>query len=412
MRHHAEVEHLFRHEYGRITSILTAKYSTHMLDQIEDAVQEALLKAMQVWAYQDMPENPGAWLLTVANNNLIDTLRRSKKTVDYDLPEDTFTTEPGNDDIAANGIEDDQLKMLYSCCHPALSINDQVMLSLKLMAGLSVHEIATALLKSDDAVKRAITRAKKRFKEEIGIPELPAEHELPERLDAVMNVLYLIFNEGYKATEGEQLIKRDLCYEAIRLADIIRTNDKSNTPTLCALMALMCFNASRFDARTDEDGNLVTLEHQDRTKWDTGLISQGLYFLKESSGTTHVSRYHIEAAIAAVYATSRDYGDIDWNMLLKLHNKLIEISDSSITRLNRIVVLSKAKGNGEALTELSELEKNPDLSKHQIYYAIKADLLMQTGKTDEVRSLLTDAVKHTDNEIEKRYLKNKLNSLQ
>ncbi|KAB2839504.1 MAG: sigma-70 family RNA polymerase sigma factor, partial [Melioribacteraceae bacterium] len=280
MKIHNSIEHLFRHEYGKITAALTSKFSSYQIDLIEDSVQEALLKAMKLWSFQEMPENPSAWLYRVASNHLIDQLRRAKKSVEYDFPENFLIEEITHDDSSIlSGIKDEQLKMIFACCHPILNDTEQIILSLKLISGFGIKEISSALLKNEEAVKKAITRAKLKFKNEIGKIEVPNERELNQRLNSVLKVIYLIFNEGYKSTGGETLVKKDVCLEAIRLAEILTENKICDVPQLNALLSLMCFNAARFEARINENEELVTLENQNRNLWDKELINAGMYYL-------------------------------------------------------------------------------------------------------------------------------------
>lgn len=403
------ISHLFRHEYGRIVAYLTNRYTSQKIDLIEDAVQEALLKAMRVWGYQTIPNNPSAWLYRVANNHLIDQLRRERKSVEFNLPEQSLAAPPVENEMEINDdLGDEQLKMIFACCHPAMSVTEQLILSLKLLCGLNILEISSALIKKEDAVKKAIVRAKKKFKEKVGKLTVPQGRELRKRLGVVLKVIYLLFNEGYKATEGKSLIKRDICEEAIRLAGILHRNPFCNTPELNALLALMCFNASRFDARLSPENELVTLENQDRKLWDQGYIRWGMHFLSESSYGINISEYHLEAGIASFYAIAGSFEETNWKAILTLYDLLVKVNRSPLVALNRLVVLEKVKGAKVALQEIQELEKEKSLRDNYLLYSIKADLQLSLNNRKEAGRLLKQAIGLTGNIIEKRFLENKL----
>ncbi len=406
------IDHLFRYEYGKIVSLLTAKFSSNRIELIEDAVQEALLKAMRIWAYKEIPQNPTGWLYKTAKNYLIDQLRRENKSVDIETSTKKMLSEIDlKDEDILSSLSDDQLKIMFACCHPSLNPGEQIMLSLKLIGGLGLSEIANALMKKEDAVKKAITRAKQKFKNKVGKLIIPEGKELLNRLEVVLKVIYLIFNEGYKATDGESLIKRDICDEAIRMALILHSNEMCDTPELNALLALMFFNISRFDARLDESGNLVTLDKQNRALWNRDYIEQGLQFLNRSSRGTNISEYHIEAVIASIHSTSKSFEQTNWEAIVKLYDLLIEINPSPIIKLNRLVVVEKVNGAEEALKQILELEKNGEFSNNYLFYAIQADIQKSLGNFKLSKNLLEKAIELNDNTIEKTFLISKLKSL-
>jgi len=409
---HNSIEHLFRHEYGKITAALTSKFSSYQIDLIEDSVQEALLKAMKLWSFQEMPENPSAWLYRVASNHLIDQLRRAKKSVEYDFPENFLIEEITHDDSSIlSGIKDEQLKMIFACCHPILNDTEQIILSLKLISGFGIKEISSALLKNEEAVKKAITRAKLKFKNEIGKIEVPNERELNQRLNSVLKVIYLMFNEGYKSTGGETLVKKDVCLEAIRLAEILTENKICDVPQLNALLSLMCFNAARFEARINENEELVTLENQNRNLWDKELINAGMYYLDKSSSGMILSQYHLEAGIASLYTMPENFESTDWQTILNLYGVLIKHHYSPVAALNRLVVYEKVFGTQKALEELTKLEKDENLSNNYLYYSIKADFKKNINRRNEAKELLDKAVKLASNKIEINFLLKKISEL-
>lgn len=404
---HNTVEHLFRQEYGKLISFLTAKLGSNHIDLIEDAVQDALYKAMQLWSYQETPKEPGKWLYRTAYNSIIDGLRRDSKSVEFNpdiLPiEMTSVTEEYNMSI---NIEDDQLKMIFACCHPSMKEGEQIMLSLKLLCGFNNKEIARALFKEPEAVKKALTRAKQKFKTEIGELVLPNDQDISTRLDSVLKVVYLIFNNGYTAFDGDSVLKKDVCEDAMRLTGILYENNLTNSPKTKAVFALMCFNFSRFDARVDKTGNLLTLEEQNRKEWDDELIQLGLFFLNQSAEGKELSNYHLEAGIAREYAISESFESINWTAILNTYDLLLKQTNNENISLNRLVVLEKIEGPNLALIELNKLDKS-NFKKNHLYYSIKGDFEKKLNKSTYKLSL-KKAIELTENQKEKEFLTLKL----
>uniref|UniRef100_UPI0040483476 RNA polymerase sigma factor n=1 Tax=Roseivirga sp. TaxID=1964215 RepID=UPI0040483476 len=398
------LDHLFRHEYAKIVSLLTNKFSAELIDQIEDAVQESLLKAAKLWAMQPMPDNPSAWLYRVASNHLIDQLRRNQKST-------TLDHWKGDSDFEEISTEeeqliDDQLRMIFACCHPSMKIQEQLMLSLKLLCGLSVKEIARALLKNEEATKKAITRAKQKFKTEVGELVVPRGGALKERLESVLQVVYLLFNEGYKATEGDQLMRQDLCEEAIRLAFIITNEKACETSELYSLIALMLFKAARFPARIDAEGRLVTLELQDRKLYREDYMQWGWKFLHESSKSESSSIYQLEAAIASYYTVAPSYEKTNWKQILRLYDALVRLKPSPVVKMSRLFVLSKVEGPALALAQMDSM--NNELPTQQSFQALKADLYAQLHDFDNAISHIEKAIDQADNKTERRFLEERL----
>lgn len=410
---HNTLDHLFRHEYSKLVAMLTNRYGTSLLDLVEDAVQEALLKASKVWSYQPMPDKPGAWLYRVANNQMIDFLRREKKSVDYE----TNYADEGADvkefELQEDVIKDEMLKMIFACCHPSLKVQEQLMLSLKLLCGLSVREIARALLKSEEGTKKAIQRAKQKFKTDIGDLQVPREEEIGERLNAVLQVIYLLFNEGYKATSGEKLMRQDLCEEAIRLAFLMLNEGECNTNELNALISMMLFKAARFPARTDAEGRLLTLEFQDRSLYRKDYVQWAWNFLKRSSDFENTTIYQLEAAISSYYTSATSYEDTNWKQILRLYDALVLHKPSPVVRMSRVVVLSKLEGPAKALECMEEIEREPGAlgSRKQSFQALKADLYTQLENWNKARYHLSIAIREAENQTERRFLVAKLDQL-
>lgn len=404
------IDHLFRNEYGKIVAILTSKFGISYLEQIEDAAQDTFLKAMQVWAYKSVPDNPTAWLYRVARNALIDVLRRDKK-MDYfddgklgDADQASDMKKHSLDDT----IQDSQLKMIFACCHPTLSQEHQIVLSLKLIGGFSNKELAEALMKKEETVAKSFTRAKKKFREEVQFLQIPVQMGLQSRLFKVLQVIYLLFTEGYSASTGSLVLKRDICYEALRLALLLRENKYCRHPNLEALIALMCFHASRFDARMNENGELATLEFQDRSKYSQELIKIGIQHL-ESAGTLDKtpSNYHLEAARSYYHCAAKSFDQTDWKSMLYLYDLQLQRQYVPMVALNRIVPFSKIHGAEMGLKELGILEQKTNFSSSGLFYAIKADLLKDLGDV-EFRTTLKKAIGLTENTLVKQHLKQKL----
>ncbi len=412
MQVNSSIDHLFRHEYGKIVSYLTARYGSKMLDRIEDAVQDALLKAMQVWAFQSVPRNPSAWLYRVANNRLIDQLRRDKRLTDFDALGDISTVpEELLSPLSGDDIADEQLKMIFACCHPAMTEGEQIMLSLKLLCGLSVREIAAALLKKEEAVKKAITRARKKFQNEVGQLSVPSGPALGGRHKVVLKVIYLLFNEGYKATSGDALIKKDICEEAIRLAGFLYRNPYCRTADLCGLLALMCFHSARFDARISKDGQLLTLKKQDRSLWDKEYMQWGTDFLNQASIGNSVSRYQLEAGIAGYHADAVSFEETNWEAILSLYDLLERINPGPMVALNRLVVVDIIHGTQNALEELHSLKSKYQLENNYMFHSIHAEFLESNSQIHEAAAALERAIHLSDNAIEMKFLEQRLKRL-
>ncbi len=399
-----QIDHLFRNEYAKLISYLTSKFGVSHMDCIEDAVQDALLKAMQLWSYNEIPNEPGKWLYRVSYNKVIDSLRRQSKTLMFN-PE-IMTNYLEEDYELEQSIEDPQLQMIFACCHPSISENDQIMLSLNLLCGFSIPEMSRVLLKKPEAIKKGLSRAKKQFKTKVDHLAVPSKTELPERLNTVLKVIYLLFTNGYNAYKGNELIKREVCEDAIRLAGLLHVNAHCSTPQLHALIALMCFNLSRFEARISPKGDLVAMENQNRQLWDRDLIQVGNKFILLANTTNGYSKFHLEAAIAREYALSSSYRTINWSAILAIYDVLIGQNQSATLTLNRLVVLSKVKGEQRALNELNLLDEKVHLTNHH-YYSIKGDLEKKL-QLPTYKISLEKAISLTQNEKEKAFLTQKL----
>jgi RNA polymerase sigma factor (sigma-70 family) len=411
------VEHLFRQEYGKLVAHLTRVYGTRHLELIEDAVQEALASAMQTWPFSGTPNNPTGWIFRVAKNQLIDTLRRAQK-VTTEVPEDFIASHEHNNDnsfmkdvVLESELRDDQLRMIFACCHPTLSPESQMVLTLKLVAGFGKKEIAKALLKKEDAVAKAYTRAKSKLKEEVQELEVPIGQDLLPRLEVAVRIIYLIFNEGYSSSIGETVIRRDLCEEAIRLTSMLLEHEACNYPLVHAQMALMYFHVARFEARSSEDGELISLEDQDRSLWDKEVIGIGLQHMAVASQSEVYSEYHLQASMAYYHCIAERFEDTNWASILSLYNIQMAHYPSPIAGLNRVVAVSKVHGAAVAFKDITALETDARLQQNHLLYAVKSELHQQLGEVKAAQECLERAISICSNAQEQQFLQKKLQRL-
>lgn len=317
----ALADHFFRQEAGKLVAFLTRTFGLGRLDLAEDVVQDALLRALEVWSVNGLPENPSAWLMRVARNRAIDLIRRDQhlRLLAPEFAHFLQLREQRQQHSAAfaTEIQDDQLRMMFSCCHPDVSADAQVTLILKTLCGFSVSEIAHALLTSEESVEKRLGRARKLFRQAGPYVQLSDPSTIPERIEAVYQAIYLLFNEGYHGSQSEQTVRDDLCFEAIRLALLLDEHPQGNQPKTHALVALLCFHAARLASRVDDERNLIQLEMQDRSKWDRELISRAFTYLEKSMGDT-LSEYHLEAAIASIHCAAATYEDTNWTKIAEL----------------------------------------------------------------------------------------------
>lgn len=390
-----KIDHLFRHEYGKLVSVLTKAFGISNIELAEDVVQEAMIEALNKWSYDGVPDNPVGWIYKVAKYKALNVLNRDKYKKDYapDI-EEALHSESALEDIFTNKeIADDQLRMIFTCCHPSISSDSQVALTLKTLCGFSIPEIAKAFLTNEENINKRLVRARKTIKE-ASIPfEVPTGKELQGRLSSVLEAVYLLFNEGYNASSGDHLIRYEVCEEAIRLTEIIASHPAIHSSNTYALLALMTLNTSRFKSRLDESGTIKDLEHQDRTEWDKDLIKKGLLYLEFAAEQNEISIYHILATISAQHCTAPTYEATDWESILSLYDMLIEIDGSPIVQLNRAIVLSKTDSPKKALEELDSIKDNPAFHSYLPYYTTKAELHFQNNETEPAVELLQEALK-------------------
>ena len=379
---HHLTDRLFRHESGKIVSILIGIYGARNLQLAEDVVQEALVRALKTWPY-GIPDNPSAWLLRTAKNLAIDQLRREtrfREKAASIIGEIENSRPPEVSEPDESEIHDDQLRLMFTCCHPSLPPEARTALALKTLCGFSPAEIASAFLISEVAVSKRLVRAKQKLRDDNVAFHIPGGDELPERLDGVLEIIYLLFNEGHKATHGDEIFRTDICMEAIRLCGILASHPVGNRTRTHALLALMCLTAARLPSRMDADGNLLRLEEQDRSLWDQALIHQGFYHLARSSAGKRISFYHLQAGIAACHASASSDAATDWRRILKLYDSLAELHPSGVISLNRAVAISKVHGPEEALRILETSDDTSKLAGYHLFHVVMGDLEFQLGR--------------------------------
>jgi RNA polymerase sigma-70 factor (ECF subfamily) len=404
------LEHLFRHQAGRMVAHLTRLLGPAHLELAEETVQEAVLRALQTWPYQGVPENAAGWLYRVAHNIAIDAVRRNRT-----LGEKTgaiiaeLYRSAGAPDTPEfeEQLRDDELRMIFMCCHPEIGGNARVALSLKTVGGFSVREIARAFLADDAAIAQRLVRAKRQIREGRLTLDMPRGDDLKRRLDSVLEVVYLMFNEGYAAHAGEDLIRQDLCLEALRLGRLIALSSIAE-PRAHALVALMALSAARLPARVDASGDLVLLEDQDHGRWDQRLISLGFHHLDRSMAGEEVSEYHLQAAIAATHARAVDPQSWDWPMVLELYDRLLALNQSPVVALNRAVAVARVRGPAEALATLEPLADDPKLRGYYLLLAVRGHLLLELGRRGDAAASFQAALDCPCSEPERRFLRRKL----
>jgi len=406
------VEHLFRHESGKMVATLTGIFGIEHLNLAEDVVQEALARALQTWPYRGIPENPAAWIMRASRNLALDVVRREKvfraKEPEIARLMERDGSAPEAAIFSEHEIADDRLRMMFVCCHPVIPPEAQVPLALKTLCGFSVTEISHAFLTTEAAIAKRLTRAKQKIQEAQVPFEIPTGDELTRRLDSVLQSLYLLFNEGYKASSGENLVREELCDEAIRLTELLEQHRASNQPKTHALLALMLLNAARIPARQDNEGNLLRLKEQDRAVWDQTMIARGMFHLHESAAGTDISEYHLQAGIAACHATAIDYKSTDWAKILSLYDRLIEFDDSPVVALNRAVAVANVHGPETGLQTLRAIRNREKLDSYYLFYSVFGELEMRLNNNAVAAEQFRKAFELAETKSERAFLLKRL----
>lgn len=406
------VNNLFRHESGRMVAVLTRIFGLHNLQLAEDVVQEAFLKAIQVWKFDQVPDNPAGWLMQTARNKAIDVIRRQQYANQYsrelagelDEVESSITQFFHEDEIA-----DSQLRMIFSCSHPLLKEEDRIALTLKTVSGFSAQEIAKSLLTNEAVVQKRLYRAKEFIRNNNIQFNIPVGKPLEERLDTVHAILYLIFNEGYNSIKADEIIRKDLCAEAMRLCKLLTEHRRCSQPATFALLSLMCFHAARFESRLNENNELVLLQQQDRTKWNKELITIGYAYLNQSADGPELSVYHIESAIAAEHCMASKFSETNWQRMLCLYDLLLEAKPSATVHLNRAVVMAEMGNVAAAIETILSIEKIEQLiGSHYIYSAVLGDLYKRLSDAVKAKQYLQQAHDLTSSDAEKKLIRSKM----
>ena len=401
--------HLFRTEYHKIISVLCKLFGFEHIETAEDIVSETFLMAAETWGIQGLPENPTAWLYTVSKNKTRDYLRRSNLFAQKIIPEikenSRITSDIIEIDLSGKNISDSQLQMMFAICHPCISTEAQIALSLNILCGFGAEEIANALLTNRDAIYKKLVRAKKQLAAEMVKIQLPPSSEIENRLETVLTTLYLLFSEGYYSTSQNNTLRKELCVEAMRLNLMLLENESTNTPDANALLSLMCFHSSRFEARINLQGGMILYGDQDERLWNRELIEKGTFYLNKSSAGNKLSKYHLEAAIA-YWHTHKEDTAIKWEQILQLYNKLLQIEYSPLAALNRTYALSKANSTEEAIYEAEKL----GLVNNHFYYTLLGELYRSIDKV-KARHQFETALNLAKTLNDKRTIQDKIDSL-
>lgn len=407
----ALVDDLFRREAGRMVATLTRLFSPARIDLAEDVVQEALARALRVWSMEGVPDNPRAWIVQVARNRALDLVRRDRSFVERE-DEIRRWAEAAHRARGAppapDEPRDDELKMIFVCCHDAIPRDARVALTLKTLGGFSTAEIARAFLATEAAIEQRLVRAKRLIQERALRFEMPPERDLPSRLDSVLDVVYLLFNEGYGAHRGESLVRSDLVREAIRLASLLLETEATRLPKVHALLALLLLQGARLGARTAADGRLLLLAEQDRSAWDRAMIGRGLEHLGLAARGDELGVHHLEAGIAACHAIAPSPEATDWKRILSLFDLLAEIHPSPVVALNRAVAVAMVEGLDAALREIAEIERAGALARYYLLPATKGDLLRRRGDLAGAARAFAEALALAGTEPERRFLEARL----
>src|SRR5206468_3726171 len=405
-------EHLFRHEAGKMVATLTRIFGIERWNLAEDVVQEALSRALQTWPYRGIPENPSAWIMRASRNLALDVIRREKsfraKEAEIARSIDLDGSASDSAIFSEHEIADDRLRMMFVCCHSVIPREAQVALALKTLYGFSVAEISHAFLTTEVAIAKRLTRAKQKIQEAQVPFEIPVGDELTRRLDSVLQSLYLLFNEGYKASSGETLVREELCEEAIHLAELLVAHPVGNQPKTHALLGLMLLNAARNPTRLDSEGNLLRLKEQDRTGWNKSMIARGMFHIAQSAAGNELSEYHLQAGIAACHCAAKDYESTNWQQIISLYDKLIEFDQSPVVALNRAVALANIRGPKAGLQAVRSIRGLNKLSSYYLLYAVQGEFEMRAGNLQVAAEQFRKSFELADTKSERAFLLKRL----
>ncbi len=402
------IPHLFRAEYSKLVAVLCKRFGIEHLELAGDIVSETFLMAAETWGLKGAPPNPTAWLYTVSKNKAIDYFRRANlfdQKISRQIAPASNGTEQSEIDLSEKNISDSQLQMMFAVCHPTIPAEAQIGLALNVLCGFGIEEIADAFLSNRDTIYKRLARAKEKLRSENIAIELPPPQEINKRLKNVLTTLYLLFNEGYYSASQNTNLRKDLCIDAMRLTLMLVNNSATNVPQANALLALMCFHASRFEARIGVNGQAILYDGQDPNLWDKALIEKGEYYLNLASIGTELSKYHLEAGIAYWHTQKNDTAE-KWNSILQLYDKLLQLDYSPMAALNRTYALAKAQGNVKAIAEAELL----NLNGNHLYHSLLGSLYSGIDKTKALQHLTT-ALQLARSANDKATLKQRLHDL-
>jgi len=406
MQQHELIPHLFRTEYSKICAVLSRFFGIEHLEAAEDIASETFVLALETWSYKGIPENPVAWLYVVAKNKAKNYIQRNTLFATKIINEiKETTTGVSFIDLSEENIADSQLQMLFALCHPSIPAEAQIGLSLRILCGFGIDEIATAFLTNKETINKRLFRAKEKLRAEQIAIQLPAPNEIDKRVDTVLTTLYLLFNEGYYSESNDTIIREELCTEAMRLVYLLMNNNQTDLPKVNALYALMCFHASRFPARKNNNGEIVLYEQQDETLWDHELITKGAWYLNKASQGNCISKYHLEAGIAYWHTIKADTQD-KWENILQLYNRLLQIEYSPVAALNRTFALAKANGKAVAIAEAEKLR----LTGNHYYFTLLGELYTNIDNA-KAKEYFEKAISLAKTGTDKRLLAKKINEL-
>jgi RNA polymerase sigma factor (sigma-70 family) len=406
---------LFRRESGKLVALLTKILGTENLQLAEDEVQETFITALNIWSLKGIPDNPSGWLFKSAKNKAIDVLRKNKYSthVDFSDPErkllqSEYTLTTLFENLwREDAIDDDLLRMMFACCHPGISEENQITLILKILCGFSTSEIAKAFVTTEDTISKRLYRTKNFFREKKIKPEFPDDHQTQESIDAVLKAIYLIFNEGYNATHTNVFIRKDLLDQAMYLCKLMVDNKRTQLPEVFAAMALMCFHYSRIDSRSNDEGEIILLSQQDRSKWNRQLIVEGNEYMNKAAYGNSITSYHIEAAIAYEHCIAKTFEDTNWKQILHYYDMLVQLFPSAVVHLHRLTVIFKVYGAEKVLKEINGSPDKMEWEKNYLYHSLLGDVY---AATDSVRSVhhYSRAMEMTFSDAEKKLLRKKI----
>lgn len=397
--------------------VLTRLFGFSNIEQVEDIVHDTILKALQAWRYGRIPINPQAWLYKAARNNAIDCIRRDKLKYKIEnaisvLLTSEYTLVPVvNEMFTEEEIKDSQLRMMFACCHPQVSDENQITFILKMLCGFSTSEIAKTFLTSEDTISKRLYRTKEFFRSNKIKLEIPSTGELQSRTKSVLNSIYLLFNEGYNSTHSEQLIREDVIAEAIMLCKILTENKHTQLPQVFAMMALMYFHSARNESRLTPQGEIILLPQQDRSKWNTELIALGNYYMNKAAFGNEISSYHLEAAIVYEHCTAQNFSVTNWKRILELYGWLCKISPSPISELNRVIAVMQVHGATEALQALEKISDRKKLESFYLYDSLLGEIYSQLHNSTEAQKCFEIAIHLTQSDVEKKILRSKILAL-